>query len=125
MLGYEPGRTTLQPKRIRSHVGAIHWKSKGGKVNVPIIPGWDMARADGKGRFWIANLATGQLMLPTPDGGWISTDGIHNEYALADGRAKQLYGAISGSPITLTHIAVLCGIILVLLAVLAWKFFQG
>lgn len=128
MLAYEPGRGTLQPHIIRSRHGGIKVPVGGGKkVHFPMIPGMGSPRSDGKGQFFMGNVATGQLMRPLgEEGSWQFADGLDVELAFADGRAKQLTNAINGNQeLLIKALLIMSALTLIFLVGFIWKFMQG
>jgi hypothetical protein len=126
-LGYEPGREGLQPYPINSKAGMISVPTgKGNRVDFPVTPGFRMDRLDGKGSFWLGNLATGQLMKLLPEGEHLFVDGIHLALARVDGREKRLTASVSGTQDMLIKVLICLSVITVLLLVgFIWKFVQG
>lgn len=128
MLAWEPGRGTIQPHIIRSKAGAIKVPvGAGKKVHFPMVPGMGSPRSDGKGQFFMGNLATGQLMKPIGETGtWQFVDGLDVELAFADGRAKQLTNAINGNQeLLIKALVIMSALTLLFLIGFVWKFMQG
>lgn len=122
-IAYDPDTGGLQPKRRRTLSGAIRLKRKDGKmVRIPMQPEFARPRFDGKGSVLVANIKTGQPMMPLSDGRWVSMDGIYLELAYADDTIAKIRSGTRGKYDALKILMWMAGINLALLVVVVYQF---
>lgn len=99
------GQETIQPYIRKTLKGNLSIPGpQGKKVQFPVDTNWSLNRQDGKGSVMFGDVATGQLVKPTPDGKWLSMDGIFLEAALVDGRVESLARSTNAGMLELKHI---------------------
>lgn len=96
-IGYDPDTGGLQPKRRRTMSGALRIRRPDKtRVRVVLQPEYARPRLDGKGSVLVANIKTGQPMMPSTDGSWVSLNGIYLELAYADDTIERIRRGTKG-----------------------------
>jgi hypothetical protein len=122
-IAYDPDTGSVQPKRRRTMSGSIRFKRPDGrKVRVEMHPEYARPRMDGKGSVLVANIKTGQAMMPTSDGSWVSLDGIYLELAYVDDRIHAIRSGTGGGMDLLKLALWGIGVIIALLIVVVYQF---